>query len=61
MPVPKRRKSKSRQGMHRAHHHLAEPNNFITCPNKACGQPMLPHRACPACGQYKGKQVIAAR
>ncbi len=57
MPVPKRRKSKSRGGMHLAHYHLTEPNT-IYCPNKACGQPMLPHRACPACGQYKGKQVI---
>ena len=25
------------------------------CPN--CGDVMLPHRACPACGYYKGRQV----
>lgn len=24
----------------------------------ACGAPVLPHRACEACGIYKGKPVI---
>lgn len=23
-----------------------------------CGNPKLPHRACPECGFYKGRQVI---
>ncbi len=23
-----------------------------------CGSPMLPHRACPGCGQYRGKQAV---
>ena len=25
---------------------------------QACGKPLAPHRACQACGTYKGKQVI---
>jgi len=28
--------------------------NFCT----SCGAPVLPHRACGACGMYKGKQVL---
>jgi large subunit ribosomal protein L32 len=26
------------------------------CPE--CHQPTLPHRACPHCGKYKGREVI---
>jgi large subunit ribosomal protein L32 len=26
------------------------------CPN--CHEPKLPHRACPHCGRYKGREVI---
>ena len=29
------------------------------CPN--CGAKMLPHRACAACGYYKGKQVLEVK
>jgi large subunit ribosomal protein L32 len=25
------------------------------CPN--CKEPVMPHRACTACGQYKGREV----
>jgi large subunit ribosomal protein L32 len=28
----------------------------VTCPN--CMEPMLPHHACPSCGQYKGREVV---
>ena len=27
-----------------------------TCPQ--CAAPFIPHRVCPACGFYKGRQVI---
>lgn len=23
-----------------------------------CGAPKMPHRVCPSCGMYKGRQVI---
>ena len=26
------------------------------CPN--CHEPKLPHRGCPHCGNYKGREVI---
>ncbi|HAR36110.1 MAG: 50S ribosomal protein L32 [Candidatus Saccharicenans sp.] len=55
MPNPKRRHSPSRKGKRRSHDHLTLPS-FSLCPN--CGSPKLPHRACPECGYYKGRQVI---
>ncbi len=55
MPNPKRRHSAQRRGKRRAHDHLqAAPQ--AECPN--CHEPKPPHRACPHCGQYKGREVI---
>jgi len=31
---------------------------LVACSNRACGALKPPHRACPTCGQYKGRQVI---
>lgn len=55
MAVPKRRTSKSRIRIRQRSHHIALPAP-TPCPN--CGQPRLPHRICPACGYYKGRQVV---
>ena len=55
MAVPKKKTSKSRKGMRRAHDHVAAPN-VVYC---ECGEPTLPHRACSACGTYKGRQVVS--
>lgn len=55
MANPKRRHSKSRRDKRRAHDHLRQPTKS-TCPN--CGETKLPHRACPACGEYRGRTVI---
>ena len=55
MPNPKRRHSQRRTSMRRAHDHLAKPSQ-AECPN--CHSPKMPHRACPACGFYKGRAVI---
>ncbi|MCS6885909.1 MAG: 50S ribosomal protein L32 [Acidobacteriota bacterium] len=49
MPNPKRRHSKSRTGMRRAHDALVAPTIQL-CPE--CKAPRLPHRACPGCGYY---------
>lgn len=49
MPNPKRRHSKSRTGMRRAHDAIAAPLTQ-TCPE--CKAPRMPHRACPSCGYY---------
>lgn len=58
MPNPKRRHSKARRDKRRAHDALARPATS-TCPN--CGEVKLPHRACPSCGQYRGRQVIEGK
>ncbi|MBN1273668.1 MAG: 50S ribosomal protein L32 [Candidatus Aminicenantes bacterium] len=54
MANPKRKHSHSRKMKRRAHDALSLPSLSI-CPN--CGTPKLPHRACPDCGFYKGRQV----
>jgi large subunit ribosomal protein L32 len=55
MAVPKKRTSHSKRNMRRAHDSLDRTYSVI-CPN--CGEPMLRHRACMSCGQYRGRQVI---
>ncbi len=56
MAVPKRRKSSSKRDMRRAQHDKVSRPNVIPCPN--CSAPMIPHRVCPSCGQYKGREVV---
>ncbi len=58
MPNPKRRHSKSRRDMRRAHDHLQAPNASV-CPQ--CQEPTMPHRVCAKCGFYKGRQVMAVQ
>jgi large subunit ribosomal protein L32 len=55
MAVPKKKTSKSRKNMRRAHDFLTV-QSVSSCPQ--CKSPKLPHRACPTCGTYKGKEVI---
>ncbi len=55
MANPKRRHSKSRRGKRRSHDSLTAPNLSI-CSN--CGSQVMPHRVCPNCGHYKGRQVV---
>ena len=55
MPVPKRKVSKTRKRKRRTHWKLESPGLSI-CPN--CNEPMVPHRACPHCGYYKGRKVL---
>jgi len=55
MAHPKRKHSHSRKGKRRAHDALSIPSLSL-CDN--CGTPKLPHRVCPECGFYKGRQVV---
>jgi large subunit ribosomal protein L32 len=55
MPNPKRRTSAARRDRRRSHHALDQPAKSA-CPN--CGESKLPHRVCPHCGHYRGRQVI---
>lgn len=57
MAVPKKRTSVSRKGKRRAGHtHKISAKFTMDCPN--CQEPVLPTYVCPACGTYKGKEVI---
>jgi large subunit ribosomal protein L32 len=58
MPNPKRRHSRARRDKRRAHDHLDLPA-MSKCPN--CQEIKLPHRVCPHCGSYKGRDVIEVR
>jgi large subunit ribosomal protein L32 len=58
MAVPKKKISKSRRDMRRAHHALVKAT-YVECPN--CGELMRPHHVCPACGQYRGREVAEAK
>ncbi|OGY44872.1 MAG: 50S ribosomal protein L32 [Candidatus Buchananbacteria bacterium RIFCSPHIGHO2_01_FULL_39_14] len=55
MPVPAKRRSKSKGRRNRAHQALTTLH-LIKC--QKCGKPALPHRVCPACGTYQGREVI---
>jgi large subunit ribosomal protein L32 len=54
-PLPKRKYAKARQGKRRSHLKLSPPV-LINCPQ--CNTPILPHHACPTCGNYKGREAV---
>ncbi|MCD6288942.1 MAG: 50S ribosomal protein L32 [Anaerolineae bacterium] len=54
-PLPKRKVSPGRRDRRRAHHAL-KPLNLVECPQ--CHRMKLPHRVCPHCGYYKGREVV---
>ena len=56
--VPFRKVSKTRKRMRRSHNALTMPG-MVAC--KECGEMIKPHRACPKCGSYKGKTVVAKK
>lgn len=58
MAVPKKKISVSRRGQRRSHDSLAAVQAGV-CPN--CGETVMPHNACEACGMYKGKQVLKVK
>ena len=55
-PLPKRKYPKSRQGKRRSHLAIQMPH-VINCPN--CKSPRRAHHACPVCGTYRTREVIA--
>ena len=59
MAVPKKKTSRSRQGMRRSHHALTPVTHSGACPN--CGAPRLPHHLCASCGYYNGRAVRVAK
>ena len=55
LQLPKRRHSKSRRNKRRAQWKIKSPN-LSRCTQ--CGTPKLPHRVCPECGYYEGREII---
>ncbi|MBP7830963.1 MAG: 50S ribosomal protein L32 [Kiritimatiellae bacterium] len=55
MGVPKRKTSKSKRRMRQRSHKKAIVTAQV-CPK--CGAPQMSHRVCPACGTYRGRQVL---
>jgi large subunit ribosomal protein L32 len=55
MAVPKKRQSRTRRDKRRANH-KAPVATINECPR--CHSPRLPHRVCPTCGTYAGREVI---
>jgi len=57
MAMPKKRMSPVRSANRRRQIGLTLPA-MEACPT--CKTLMIKHQACPTCGQYKGRQVLAA-
>ncbi|MFQ5467233.1 MAG: 50S ribosomal protein L32 [Kiloniellaceae bacterium] len=55
MAVPKKKVTRSKRNMRRAHHALGS-NAHNECPN--CGELKRPHHLCGACGYYDGREVV---
>ena len=68
MAVPKRKTAKSKTKMRRAANSKmtdsrraqtfkASLPGIVECPQ--CHDVKLPHRVCPSCGHYNGKEIVA--
>ena len=58
MAVPKKKTSKARRDKRRAQHKIDAPRLNV-CPN--CGSPTRPHRMCPTCKTYRGRDIEPLR
>jgi large subunit ribosomal protein L32 len=56
MSLPKRRISRARGRKRRAANMRLAVPTLTECGN--CGNRVMPHRVCPKCGYYRGKQVL---
>ncbi len=54
MAVPKKKISKSKRNMRRAHDALVDAT-YEECAN--CGELKRQHHVCASCGQYKGREI----
>ncbi|MDR1655873.1 MAG: 50S ribosomal protein L32 [Treponema sp.] len=57
MAVPRYKTSKARTSRRQSINMKLSGPTLVECPS--CGNMVLLHRACPRCGFYRGKQVIA--
>ncbi|HNY00106.1 MAG TPA: 50S ribosomal protein L32 [Oscillospiraceae bacterium] len=56
MAVPKGKVSRQRRDKRRSSTWKLTAPALVKCPN--CGALRMPHRVCPKCGQYNGREVI---
>jgi large subunit ribosomal protein L32 len=56
MTTPTNKKSKAKTRARRANHDKVVLANPLLCDH--CGADKRPHRVCPGCGHYKGRQII---
>ncbi|OGG30585.1 50S ribosomal protein L32 [Candidatus Gottesmanbacteria bacterium RIFCSPLOWO2_01_FULL_46_9] len=54
-PLPKRRHSTRRGGKRKAAIKLSLAG-LLVCAH--CGKKRFPHRVCPSCGYYEGREVV---
>lgn len=54
-PLPKKKTPKSAQGKRRSHLHT-RATALSECPR--CHNARLPHRVCPSCGFYRGREAV---
>ena len=59
MPNPKHKHSRERRDKRRTQKLRITPPGMSVCPQ--CHEPKQPHRVCPKCGYYKGREVIAVK
>ncbi|MEX1281416.1 MAG: 50S ribosomal protein L32 [Acidimicrobiia bacterium] len=57
MAVPKKKMSRSRTRRRKSQWKLDRPD-AVACAQ--CGEPKRPHRACPNCGIYRGREFPSA-
>lgn len=56
MAVPKRKVSKARRDKRRSSVWKLDMPALSKCTQ--CGELKMPHRVCPMCGYYKGKEIV---
>lgn len=56
MAVPKRKKGRAKTNSRRACHDRLRSPALSECPQ--CHSQKLPHRVCPECGYYNGREVV---
>ena len=54
---PKNKSSKARRDKRRANCKMSVPG-LVKC--SKCGELMMPHRVCKACGSYNKKEIVKA-
>lgn len=56
MAVPKKKVSKARRDKRRSNNSKLDMPGMVKCPK--CGEYVLAHHVCPACGYYDGEEIV---